>query len=474
MSAAAEDLFDRYLVGAATAEDLEALERLLTREPQMRRRFAEHVQWSALFAQALALRVKTAANVRRAAARPRASARVRGWRGRVWRLLVLAGATAACVMIAARLGLLRGDLFGPRPALRLARVEGRVRVATGAGSVLRAAVAGQALAAGSRVVTEGASARARLAYADGTTLQLLGDSDLRELAADGPGGRGKSVVLAAGELTADVAAQGRAQPMVLHTPHASLTVLGTRLKLVVAPEPNGPFGGTCVVVTRGSVRVRGKWSAEPVLVGERQYAVVAEHVALEAHPLPSGRRAFIEVGGRVVIEAEHCTERVNRSGGTWVEEGGLPGYGGAGYMRAAAQNMREDQGYAARAAELRYEIRFSTPGTYYFWVRLRSPGPWGDSLWYGLDGVGYGPRAGRGAAEWVWLGQANPNANAPRGALRDVGSGQHVLNLWVREGDACVDRLILSTDPDYTPAGVGPRESPLYGGVETARPPGAE
>ena len=42
-----------------------------------------------------------------------------------------------------------------------------------------------------------------------------------------------------------------------------------------------------------------------------------------------------------------------------------------------------------------------------------------------------------------------------------VGSaGVHVLNLWMREDGATVDRLILTTDASYTPSGNGPPASP--------------
>jgi hypothetical protein len=38
-------------------------------------------------------------------------------------------------------------------------------------------------------------------------------------------------------------------------------------------------------------------------------------------------------------------------------------------------------------------------------------------------------------------------------------AGQHTLNVWMREDGARLDRLILTTDPNYTPTDNGPAES---------------
>lgn len=81
-------------------------------------------------------------------------------------------------------------------------------------------------------------------YKDGTTVRLLGDSETQIYADSAT--LAKQVKLERGELEASVAKQNRG-PMVFTTPHATATVRGTELRLVVA-EAN-----TQLDVTEGTV-----------------------------------------------------------------------------------------------------------------------------------------------------------------------------------------------------------------------------
>ncbi|MCH7940735.1 MAG: hypothetical protein IH842_02020, partial [Thaumarchaeota archaeon] len=48
----------------------------------------------------------------------------------------------------------------------------------------------------------------------------------------------------------------------------------------------------------------------------------------------------------------------------------------------------------------------------------------------------------------------------PERAFLDIGTGGvHTLNLWMREDGAIVDKILLTTNPDYVPEGDGPPES---------------
>jgi anti-sigma factor RsiW len=119
--------------------------------------------------------------------------------------------------------------------------------------------AGQLLDAGSGLRTGPAGGRARLVLYDGSRLELGGGTTVRSLD-EGPAG--KRVELARGVLVVEAVPQPAGRPLVLVTPHAEATVVGTRFALWVAGDR------TRVAVTEGSVRL-----ARPG--GEAAVAVVA-------------------------------------------------------------------------------------------------------------------------------------------------------------------------------------------------------
>src|SRR6185436_1364051 len=101
---------------------------------------------------------------------------------------------------------------------------------------------GQAVSTGDTIVAAPGST-VLWKYKDGTTVRILGDSET-ELSADA--NLAKQVRLERGELVASVAKQIRGA-MVFTTPHATATVIGTELRLVVV-EAN-----TQLDVTEGKV-----------------------------------------------------------------------------------------------------------------------------------------------------------------------------------------------------------------------------
>jgi len=59
-------------------------------------------------------------------------------------------------------------------------------------------------------------------------------------------------------------------------------------------------------------------------------------------------------------------------------------------------------------------------------------------------------------------GGSNVTVNIPS-------TGIHTLNLWMREDGARIDRILLTTDINFSPSGTGPSESPPAGGGEDGR-----
>jgi hypothetical protein len=145
---------------------------------------------------------------------------------------------------------------------RLVRVSGNA-VLTGDGPA-SPIQEGQGIPVGRGLRTVGRESRAALALADGTRLELGGETLVQRLS-ETPA---KRVELAQGTLRAEVSRQPVGRPMTLATPHAEATVLGTRLTLAVDRE-------SCRLdVTEGSVR----FTREPgrsLVVGPGEYAVAS-------------------------------------------------------------------------------------------------------------------------------------------------------------------------------------------------------
>jgi len=121
------------------------------------------------------------------------------------------------------------------------------------------------LRSGDRIrVPAGVSAAVR--YPDGTRLGAGPDSDVT---LEGGAGAAKRVTLRAGALDADVAPQPEGLPMVLVTPQAEITVLGTSFSVAVEG------GATRLDVTVGKVRLTQSAGGGSVEVASGQFIVAA-------------------------------------------------------------------------------------------------------------------------------------------------------------------------------------------------------
>ena len=176
--------------------------------------------------------------------------------------------------------------------------------------------------------------------------------------------------------------------------------------------------------------------------------------------------AFLEQGGRVVIEAEHFdASDVGDDGHEW----GDSGFDGVVHVDDGAvfnDIWLTESDVEANAPELTYQVRFDTPGEYYVHVRgAAEDGPRGnaDSVHIGLNGerltgdgglTGFGSNLSWGARD-TYTGQ--------RVTITVDEPGTYELNLWAREDGVAVDKIVLTQDPDYSPSGEGPAESPRVG-----------
>src|SRR5436189_2462182 len=103
-------------------------------------------------------------------------------------------------------------------------------------------------------------------------------------------------------LRASVTPQPQGRPMILSSPHAKATVLGTRLRLVVDRKSQG---STRLEVEEGRVRLAKSQGNDAVDVSAGSYAVAVPGVALAAHPLkPSGKSTIVKAGETLALSED--------------------------------------------------------------------------------------------------------------------------------------------------------------------------
>jgi ferric-dicitrate binding protein FerR (iron transport regulator) len=159
---------------------------------------------------------------------------------------------------------------GRRDAAVLTVVDSSGSVTWSHGGEIREGVAnGEMLAAGT-IETVGETATALLRFADGTLISLTGESDL-SFSEDGQ----KQLVLRKGSLSAQVKPQPKGRPMLVRTPTAEATVLGTTFVLSTRPDD------TLLKVDEGTVKLTRLADGSAVDVPAKSSAVASLDSALK-------------------------------------------------------------------------------------------------------------------------------------------------------------------------------------------------
>ena len=166
--------------------------------------------------------------------------------------------------------------------------------------------------------------------------------------------------------------------------------------------------------------------------------------------------------GIVSVEAEHFDANVKGpDGDEWILVGPTGGFTGTAGMQAPNGNGGHDTDYVANSERLDYEINFVKTGTHFVWVLAWGEGGSDDSCHIGLDGQAtpLSDRMTGWSASYSWR---NGRYQRPELSQIDITStGPHTLNLWVREDGLIVDKIVLTTNPNFTLSGSepGPPES---------------
>ncbi len=156
--------------------------------------------------------------------------------------------------------------FAQRPVTTVASIELPTRVEL-AGSTTQPK--------SGEIIRAEASYSATVKFADGTTLHLEPGTEISLVAVDSKQSGGKQLKLLTGSLSAEVANQPPGLPLLIQTPHALVTVVGTEFDLSVATNQ------TALEVTRGLVKMTGAGETNPVSVAAGEFAVAAPKRAMQ-------------------------------------------------------------------------------------------------------------------------------------------------------------------------------------------------
>lgn len=160
-------------------------------------------------------------------------------------------------------------------------------------------------------------------------------------------------------------------------------------------------------------------------------------------------------GNMYVLEAEDWHESLPTQTHQWEKVSTPDNFSGDGAMRALPDSgARINTGYESTSPSLKFETTFDQSGVYYIWVRGFCSGN-DNSLHMGLNGQGVASARNITLSvknNWVWTNLSNGQP-----AYLEVNeAGIQVIDVWMREDGLILDKIVLTTDPDYVPNGLGP------------------
>lgn len=177
-----------------------------------------------------------------------------------------------------------------------------------------------------------------------------------------------------------------------------------------------------------------------------------------------GTGPFIETNGLLVVEAEHYADYqpgINSS--TWTLKGNTGASGGEILWGYASKTKI----LTLDSARLRYDIGFTTAGTYRLWIRLLGSPSTTRSVHVLYDGKKISGTAGVPAPIGSTFGWSDRDESGnPVLNIQVAGPGFHTLEFLLREREVGFDKFLLDRTPAglSTPIGTGPAETPRDSG----------
>ncbi len=172
----------------------------------------------------------------------------------------------------------------------------------------------------------------------------------------------------------------------------------------------------------------------------------------------------------VTIEVENNDTNLSQGGFTWLDRNDATASGGKAVQAIATTNTTIDQidtnfstgDPLVDSPKLDFRVNFTETGTYYVWVRGREGFLGGNSVHVGLNGeeVATAERIRIGDNNWGW---DNQNRSRAAATIQITELGESTVNLFMREVGTSVDKILLTTNPNFDPnlvnGGLGPNES---------------
>lgn len=167
-----------------------------------------------------------------------------------------------------------------------------------------------------------------------------------------------------------------------------------------------------------------------------------------------------ETAGTLRIEAESFNGNTARTIGgvnyAWTEFSDTPGFSGTGYIEAApadgAAATTVTANWPSTSPQVDYTITFNNPGTYYVWIRGYAGDAASAGAYIGLNGSS--PTNARIDLQqfnaWSWSNTA-VGLSTPV-SITIPSAGTYTLNLWMRDSWVDIDRILLTRNPNFSPA----------------------
>ena len=172
------------------------------------------------------------------------------------------------------------------------------------------------------------------------------------------------------------------------------------------------------------------------------------------------RAQVVETNGVVRLEAESSLDRTARTIGgvsyAWIDDTATAGYSGTGYIEAYPGDdttaTTVNSAWESTSPQINYSITFSNPGTYYVWVRGFAGDASSAGVYVGLNGTSLdNVRIDMQQFNaWTW-GNTAAGSGTPV-TLNIPSAGTYTLNLWMRDAWLDIDRIVLTRNPNFSPA----------------------
>jgi hypothetical protein len=178
-----------------------------------------------------------------------------------------------------------------------------------------------------------------------------------------------------------------------------------------------------------------------------------------------------DANGLIAFEAENFHANADQGVHHWEFQATPADFSGDGTMYSLPEN-NVNIGMPVALTDsprLDYRVQFVKTGTHYVWIRGSDGG--GDSIHAGfddrdptgttLDNIDEPGCCGNrlpGGETLVWI-NGTGTSPAERSIIDVSSAGEHTIRLWMREDGMIVDKVVITTDPAFVPAGKGPDET---------------